>query len=129
MGLQIIFRGTTPGDLTGDTAYVMAGKINAMFTELYGVTTPPITLANQTGTISQLIPVKYNVSKMYFGAVSGTPSVKCGTTPNGNDVFDTLTDFSGPIIIERDFITQTTLYFTINSGSVNIQIDAKPISV
>lgn len=39
MAQQLINRGLSPGDGTGDTGYVGAGKINANFTELYAQTT------------------------------------------------------------------------------------------
>ena len=38
MAQQLIGRGTTAGDGTGDSGYVGAGKINDNFTELYGLT-------------------------------------------------------------------------------------------
>ena len=129
MGYQAIFRGTTPGDGTGDTNYVFTGKLNAMLLELYGVITHPILLANITGAHTQQITEKTNIPKLYIGTVSGTPSVSIGTTLGGVEIMDSITDFSAPIIIERDFMSLTTLYITVTGGNINMQLDIKPINV
>ena len=129
MAQKVIFRGTTPNDGTGDTAYAMSGKINDNFNELYTALNPPIVLSNKTGSVSQVIANKTSVSKMYFSRVSGAPSVICGTTPGGTDVFEAITDFSSPILVDRYFATSVTIYFTISGGNVNIQINTEAISV
>jgi hypothetical protein len=129
MSQQPINRGSLPNDGTGDTAYVMSGQVNANFAELYASLSPPIILSNRTGNISQALVAKTNISKMYFGVVSGTPSLKIGTVPNGNDVLPLSSDFSEPFLIEQFFSSATTLYFTITGGNINIQIDAKTINV
>jgi hypothetical protein len=129
MSQQVIFRGTSQNDGTGDTAYIMSGKVNAMMGELYASLTPPIILSNRTGNISQAILAKTNISKMYFGVASGTPSLKVGTAPNGFDIFDVISCPTEPMLVELFFPSATTLYFTITGGNINIQIDAKTINV
>jgi hypothetical protein len=128
MSQQVINR-STPNSGTGDTAYIMSGKVNANFAELYASLSPPIILSNQSGNISQAIVAKTNISKIYFGVASGSPSLKVGTVPNGNQIFDVMACPTEPVIIEQFFSSSATLYFTITGGNINIQIDAKTINV
>src|SRR5690349_17585498 len=50
MTRQAINRGTNPGDGTGDTAFVGAGKINANFTELFKANVLNVTSAPYYGS-------------------------------------------------------------------------------
>lgn len=129
MSQQIIFRGTAPNDGTGDTAYVFTGKANANFTELYAAVNLPIILANVTGTIVPSIAGKTNISKIFIGVASGSPTVKCGTTIGGNEIFDSISSWTNPIEVEKYFAVSGTIYFTISGGNVNIQINTESINI
>ena len=122
---------STPNSGLGDTAYVAFGKVNANFTELYNATSIPVLLSNQTGAITKAISAKTNVKRIFIGIQSGNPSIKCGTTVGGNDVFDTIAYGSMPIglILEKFYPTSGTLYFTISGGNVNIQIDLETVTI
>ncbi|MDH4127178.1 MAG: hypothetical protein OEV44_00380 [Spirochaetota bacterium] len=58
--------------------------------------------------------------------VSGTPSVKVGTAPDGNDIISGRTPTGGNAsrnLLSEYFENATTLYFTITSGIIDIIIN------
>jgi hypothetical protein len=124
MPQQIINRGTTPNDGTGDTAYIFTGKTNANFTEVYGNLNLPIKTLNQTGAFTQDIPANTWVERIIVLPQSGTPTIEVGTTLGGSDILPpTLIGNSLPIMIQEYFTNETTLYFTVSGGNVNKRTD------
>lgn len=107
-----------------DTGLVIRTALNAMFTELYGAIPVPIKLPGEMGNFSQLIPANTFLAVISISATNGTPVIRIGTTPNGTDVL-TDTTINGFNQVQQDayYVTDTTLYFTLSGGIVNIRLD------
>jgi hypothetical protein len=114
--LHIILPTVTPG--------VYESKRIATSTLLAGTGNEPLRLLNVTGNQSQAISVDSFVNTIFVKTVSGTPSIKIGTTPNGLEILDT-TDVNTfqTVMAQLPFTTSGTLYFVILSGNVNISIN------
>jgi hypothetical protein len=82
------------------------------------VTLKLIERLNKNSNFSLVLPV--NIRLQYID-LNGTSNLKIGTTPNGNEIFDTK-DITGQTSVEigQTYESIITLYFTINSGSVDI---------
>jgi hypothetical protein len=82
------------------------------------VTLKLIERLNKNSNFSLVVPA--NVRLQYID-LNGTSNLKIGTTPNGNEIFDTK-DISGQTSFEigQTYESSITLYFTINLGSVDI---------
>lgn len=108
----------------GETGLVVRTKLNEMFSELYGNTPVPIKLPGISGNVSQLLPDNTFLATLEVGKVSGTPLLKVGTTPGGEELL--------PEIEIANFMqsnaqlycaTSQTIYFTLSGGVVNIRLD------
>ena len=89
-----------------------------------GAGSTPLKLKNVSSNISQVLPGDSYIDKFGITKISGTPVIKIGTTVNGNDILDTTTieDFL-PIIMQSYIDVDTTYYFTISGGTINIRFD------
>jgi hypothetical protein len=91
---------------------------------LAGVGGSAIKLADQTGNVSQILPANTWVEFVHVRTISGTPTIKIGTTLNGNQILDTSdVGDSMPVMVQLYFANITTLYFAIVGGNVNIRIE------
>lgn len=84
----------------------------------------PLLLTDKTD--SQPIGIDANtwVEKISFKTVSGNPTIRIGTSPNGTDIIkDILVNSSLPVIIQNHYLVQTSIYITISGGNVNIRVD------
>lgn len=114
--VHIILPAITPGEFNSyriPVASLLAGEVNT-----------PITQTGVTGNITQAIAANTFIQRISLFHAGGTPTVRVGTTPNGEQILpDTLiTDFI-PIPYDVHTSAGMTLYFTINSGSIDIRID------
>lgn len=110
----------------GESGLSVRGKLNSMFGELYsGLPNVPTILRNQTGAITQNVIADTYISSIFIKKISGTTTIKIGTTLGGNDICDTAPIDSIPLLIkvEQTFIVNTTLYFTI-TGLIDIRIES-----
>lgn len=102
-------------------------KLNNMFTELYNAIPIPLKLQGLTANTQQVIPANSWIGHLFLIAVTGTPTLRIGTTPNGTDIMgDTVINSSmQELTLDQYFENQTTLYFTFVSGTgnVNVRID------
>lgn len=91
---------------------------------LKGSVTGSAFLSNVTGAQTVIPGDNVYVSSIFVKKISGTPSIKIGTTVGGVDILPVtlITDFQ-VIHIERLFATSDILYFTITSGNVNIRVE------
>lgn len=91
---------------------------------LAGTGSQPIQRLNKTGNDSQAIASNSFVNQISILPVSGTPTIKIGTSPNGNQIADTFAigNFA-PVTVQLYFPDAGTIYFVITDGSVNIRID------
>jgi hypothetical protein len=79
---------------------------------------------SQSDTFEQVIAANTKILSIDVKWVSGTPVIKCGTSAGTDNVFEEITLASG--MSESDFgktyISETTLYFTLAGGVVDIII-------
>ena len=105
-----------------DGSYITKKIIYENF--IAGIGQNPISLNNKSGNFSYSFDENTFLSTLSIISVSGSPSLKIGTAPNGNDVLDTIS-ISGfqYIKLEMFFETTTVLYFTLSGGVINLRID------
>jgi len=124
MAYTPIYRGSAPNAGDGDTAYVFTGKVNTMFSELYGISVIPVKLDNQTGSFTITIPENTWVERILVLPESGVPDVKIGTTLHGTEICDTVQiGNSLPILVQQYFTNETTIYVEVSGGNVFLRID------
>ena len=84
----------------------------------------PLKLRNISANFSQVLPIDSWVDQFSISVVSGTPTIKIGLTPNGNEIIDTqiITSLLA-VSIENYISVDTTYYFTISGGVVKIRFD------
>lgn len=86
----------------------------------------PILLSNKTGNVSQAIPANSWIDKITVFFRAGTPVVRVGTSPNGQELMMdvNVTDYA---VVYPELYTGAgnTLYFTVNSGYIDVRIDYK----
>lgn len=102
--------------------------LNGMFTEIYGLLSgqQPIKIQGASGNLSQAILANTYVVDMQIRPLSGTPTLRVGLTPNGQEIMvDTVINDAQPVVIQLYFSTAGLLYFTWTSGigQVNIRIN------
>lgn len=84
----------------------------------------PIKMLNVGNNQSWVAPADSWVNKFSFKTISGSPTIKVGSAPNGNDILDvTNIGILLPFEMNEYCENQTTFYFTISGGTINIRID------
>lgn len=102
--------------------------LNSMFFELYGTINPPFKYANANQNFSQAISANVMVTTISITDISASPTLRIGTTPNGQEILSDLA-ITNTIIVtaQQYFLTAGTVYFTWTSGNfsgiVNIRMD------
>jgi hypothetical protein len=112
----------------GQTGQQSLDIINSNFTELYTSQSTALIKNNQSANFSENIAANTFISNIMLGFLSGTPSIKIGTTPNGNEILDTITlddanNWSFIVSEIKPQATSYTLYFTISGGVINSRIN------
>ena len=110
----------------GDSGLITRENLNNMFTELYGALLVPIKLEGVTGGTTQAIAANTFVQQISLITVSGSPTIRIGTTPNGTDILpDTTSATISLTTLQQYFASAKTFYITMSSGSgtVNIRMD------
>jgi len=110
----------------GDSGLLVRNELNAMFAELYGAIQLPIKIAGLTGNYTQAIPANSFLLSGAAKLVSGSVSIKMGTTAGGDDLFP-LTALSSslvPAVFQQYFASAGNIYITFTgTGSINIRFD------
>ena len=108
----------------GESGLVVRTKLNDMFSELYGNTAVPVKMPAIGANTTQVISANTFLQSLEVVKVSGTPILKIGTSPGGEELFPQMeiTGFSQSNA-QLYCPTDTTLYFTISGGVVNIRLD------
>lgn len=78
---------------------------------------------NKSADFTFDIPANGKLEAIDYRGVSGTTSVKVGTTPAGTEIHSNRTVTTSKDInnyIGKTFITPTTLYITITGGTINV---------
>lgn len=111
----------------GDSGLVVRNALNAMMAELYGAIALPIKIAGLTTNYNQAIAANTLVVSGAVRWISGSVTVKIGTTGGGSDIMPSMTLTSAglvPLIIGQYFGTTGNIYITITgTGSVNVRFD------
>jgi hypothetical protein len=108
----------------GESGLVVRGKLNNMFTELYASIVLPLKLPGITGNTQQVIPVDTFLQAIYMTATAGTPTVRIGTAPNGQDICPDVQPGSfQTVFVQQYYPTGVTLYITLSGGTVNFRFD------
>jgi hypothetical protein len=116
MALQIINN--------GESGLVVRNKLNSMFSELYSAIVLPLKINGATGNTQQIIPVDTYLQALYMSATAGTPTIRIGTTPNGEEICpDVQPGAFQSVIVQQYFSAGITLYITLSGGTVNIRFD------
>lgn len=102
--------------------------LNSMFAELYAAIVQPIRILGAGGNTIQPILANTMVVQLQIRALTGSfPTVRIGTTPNGQDILDdTVINAAGYLVsVQQYFSGAGNLYFTwtTGSGTVNVRID------
>lgn len=105
----------------GDSGLVAREKINNMTAELYSgkiVVTP---INNSAASFTVNIAAGSYVWKIWLRLITGTATVRVGTTPNGDDILPDQVLSNSPIQGNSTEIpvseTSYNLYFTLTSGT------------
>lgn len=108
----------------GESGLSVRNKLNSMFAELYGNTPVPIKLPGVSGNVSQLLTGNTFLSTLEVGKVSGTPILKVGTTPGGEDLLPSVEIVNFMQSNTQLYCaTSQTIYFTLSGGTINIRLD------
>jgi hypothetical protein len=108
----------------GESGLVVRNKLNSMFAELYAAVVLPLKLTGITGNTQQVIPVDTFLQAVYISATAGTPTIRIGTTPNGEEICPDVQPGSfQPVVVQQYFASGVTLYITLSGGTVNIRFD------
>jgi hypothetical protein len=99
-----------------------------MFFELYGTINPPFKYVDANQNFSQDLSANVMVTTISITNISSAPTLRIGTTPNGQEILSDLV-ITNTIIVtaQQYFIAGGTVYFTWTSGNfsgiVNIRMD------
>jgi hypothetical protein len=108
----------------GQSGLVVRNALNGMFTELYSAVVLPLKLTGINANTQQAIPVDTFLQAIYISATVGTPTIRIGTTPNGEEICpDVQPGAFQSVIVQQYFASGTTLYITMSGGTVNIRFD------
>lgn len=108
----------------GESGLVVRNKLNAMFSELYAAVVLPLKLNGITGNSQQIIPADTFLQAIYISATVGNPTIRIGTTPNGDEICPDVQPGSfQPVIIQQYYAAGVTLYLTLSGGTVNVRFD------
>lgn len=108
----------------GQSGLVVRTALNSMFTELYSAVVLPLKLNGISGNTQQVIPVDTYLQALYMSATAGTPTIRIGTTPNGEEICpDVQPGAFQSVIVQQYFSAGVTLYITLSGGTVNIRFD------
>lgn len=104
--------------------------LNQMFTELYSAAgTLPIQLPNTSSNIAvDNIPADTFINDIAILVNSGSPTIRIGITPGGNEILDDFQFTTFNYIQTQYLITSlSNIYITFVSGSGNVNIRIDPI--
>ena len=91
---------------------------------IMGLGNPPLILTNVIGDVSVSIPENSYIQNFFIKPLTGTPSIRIGTTVGGNDILDDiLIDIFLIQKYEELYNSSDSIYFTISGGKVNIRVD------
>lgn len=108
----------------GQSGLVVRTALNSMFAEIYGAIVLPLKINGATGNTQQLIPADTYLQAIYISATAGTPTIRIGTTPNGEEICPDVQPGSfQPVLVQQYFSSGATLYITMSGGTVNIRFD------
>jgi hypothetical protein len=109
----------------GESGLNVRNALNNMFTELYGSITVPVKIPGISANSTYIVPADSFVGVISATTASGTPTLRIGTTPNGQEIMaDQLVGTLAQAMPNEYFAADTILYFTITGGgTVNIRMD------
>lgn len=113
----------------GESGFAVREALNENFFELYSALNPPIKASNVSGDVFQTIQANTFITNIYLTPTIGTPTLRVGITPGGNELLDnTVLDFMQPINANQLFTAIGALYFTFSGsvGAIDIRIDLIP---
>lgn len=113
--------------LNGESGLNVRNALNQMFAELYASLNPPILITDASTTFSQAIIANTMVLSIFLTTLSGTPTIRIGTSLNGEEILpDTEIDTYQLVSAQQYFLASGALYFTWTGGigEVNVRIDA-----
>jgi hypothetical protein len=113
--IHIILPGVTPGIFNSYKISVTS--------LLSGVGNTPIEGVDLTGNINVPIAANTFVDKIFVFQAGGTPIVRIGLTPNGEEIMPDTTITDSQLVKPEQISQGVTLYFTINSGYIDYRID------
>lgn len=101
--------------------------INGNFTELYQNLPQVTKLPGMNANTQQAVAADTMVTFIAVSGVAGTPLLRIGITPNGQEILpDTEIGSSQPINAMQYFGGAGNLYFTLSGGTINARIEYKP---
>lgn len=111
----------------GDTGANVRTALNSMFSELYATITSPLKLTGVSANAQISVPANTYIQDIVFASTSGSPVLRLGTTPNGQDLLtDTQPGKSLVAAAQQYFSEKTTLYLTLTgSGIVNVRFNCQ----
>lgn len=110
----------------GDSGLLVRNNLNNMFTEIYSSIIMPIKVHGLSANYNQAIVANTYVQQLSVVNVTGNPTIRIGTTPNGTDILpDTEVTTSIPVVVQQYFANASVLYITFSSGTgtLNIRLD------
>lgn len=107
----------------GDSGLTTRNALNSMFADLYGALVIPTKLDGVNVNTTLAILANAFIEYIAISAISGNPTIKIGTTPNGADIVPaTAVGNFNLTQLQQYFLNAATLYITISGGgTVNIR--------
>ena len=111
--------------LNGMSGLVVRNAINSMNSELYSAIVTPLKLPGINANTQQTFQANTYLSSIFILGVSGTPTIRIGTTPNGQELCPDIQPVgSNEISIQQYFSAGATIYITLSGGVCSLRIDS-----
>jgi hypothetical protein len=109
----------------GETGLATRTALNTMFTELYASVPMVYRLQGVNANTTFAVPANTVVSSIYMTAITGTPTIRVGTTPNGFNVQnDTIIGNLNKLSLDEIFSSPATLYITFTTaGTISVRFE------
>lgn len=110
----------------GDSGLTVRNALNSMLTELYAAIIVPIKIPGVSVNAIQALPANVFIEQISIVPVSGSPTIRIGTTPNGTNILaDTVISSFQAVLVQSYLASSSNLYITFSAGSgvLNFRID------
>lgn len=136
-GLKKLSEQTATTDPTDGYLYVIIDNGDGTFSSrkiLFEDLVAGITLSNlvkltdQNANFTQAFAANSKIEAIDIRYVSGSATIKIGTSLGGEEIMseDTLSSGDMNLVVSKTFENATTLYFTLSGGVVHVNINYKP---